>query len=450
LAAGVLAGCGSTSTSVAPSSTSSDKCALTLTTSTQTVDASGGQGKLSVSVGRECSWSASSSVPWITFRSPAQGQGDGAVDFAVAANSDPSPRAGTVTVVERQVSISQRAGTCEYRLSLNSSVVPSRGARRDIEVRASSSACEWTAASQANWIAITAGASGKGDGRVTFEVAATTGPPRSGSLTVAGHPVAVTQAEGCTFTVSPTALSVSASRETATIRVSGAAGCPWSAGSPVDWIAISEGTASGAGSGSVQLSVAANDGPARSADITIADRPVRVQQAAGCTFQVSPAALSFIYQGQARDVLVTSSTPGCAWTAESHSEWLSVAPASASGTGTASVQATRNGGPARTGTVVIAGHTVSATQVSGCDHEFSAEGARFGSRGGEGKFRVIVSEGCVWQARVVGGSWVRITRGDDGNGNGTVEFKVSANWGSARTAQIVVENKPFTITQSGR
>lgn len=446
MAGALLAGCGATSTAVAPSST--DKCALTLTVSPQTVDAAGGQGRLSISGGRECAWSASSSVSWITFKSATQGQGDGTVDFVVARNDDPVSRAGTVTVGDRQLSISQRPGTCTYQLSATSSVVPSQGGRRDVNVRASSGACAWTAASRSNWISVAAGASGKGDGRVTFEVAPTNGPPRTGSLTIADRTVTVTQAEGCNYAVVPSTLSVGAARSTSSLSVSSVAGCPWTAASSVNWITIASGAA-GAGPGAVQVTVDSNTGPARSGEVTVAGRTVIVSQAAGCNFQVSPLTLSFIYQGQAKDVLVTT-TESCGWTAEARDVWLTVSPTSGGGTMTVRVEAQRNSGPQRTGSVVIAGQTVTATQVSGCDHEFSPGSASFGPNGGSGKFKVMTSKGCKWLARVVNGSgWVTITRGDDGNGTGTVEYRVAANPGPARTAQIVVENEPFTISQSG-
>ena len=55
--------------------------------------------------------------------------------------------------------------------------------------------CAWTAVSHASWITITAGASGNGNGAVTYSVAAYTGRPkkRSGTMTVAGLNFVVTQ-----------------------------------------------------------------------------------------------------------------------------------------------------------------------------------------------------------------------------------------------------------------
>ena len=66
------------------------------------------------------------------------------------------------------------------------------------------SACAWTAASNADWITVTGGARGTGNGTASFTAAANTGAPRSGTLTVAGQTFTINQAESCTFSVSPT------------------------------------------------------------------------------------------------------------------------------------------------------------------------------------------------------------------------------------------------------
>jgi hypothetical protein len=56
--------------------------------------------------------------------------------------------------------------------------------------------CTWTAQSNDSWISITSGASGGGDGTVTFSYAAnTSNRDRRGSLTVAGRNVTVEQRE---------------------------------------------------------------------------------------------------------------------------------------------------------------------------------------------------------------------------------------------------------------
>ena len=63
--------------------------------------------------------------------------------------------------------------------------------------------CAWTATSGASWLTISGGASGSGTGTTSYAVAANTSiTPRTGTLTVAGHPISVTQA-GLTCSSAP-------------------------------------------------------------------------------------------------------------------------------------------------------------------------------------------------------------------------------------------------------
>jgi C1A family cysteine protease len=62
--------------------------------------------------------------------------------------------------------------------------------------------CTWTAASNASWITITSGVSGKGSGRVSYSVAAKTGKePRTGTLTIGGEIFTLVQGSWVTQTV---------------------------------------------------------------------------------------------------------------------------------------------------------------------------------------------------------------------------------------------------------
>ena len=72
----------------------------------------------------------------------------------------------------------------------------------------------------------------------------------------------------------------------------------------------------------------------------------------------------------------------------------------------------------------------------------------FTGAGGSGSFNVTSPGGCNWTA-VPSDSFVTITSGSSGAGNGTVTFSVASNNGPQRTASIVVGGQVFNITQSG-
>ncbi|HKY41846.1 MAG TPA: PQQ-binding-like beta-propeller repeat protein [Pyrinomonadaceae bacterium] len=72
----------------------------------------------------------------------------------------------------------------------------------------------------------------------------------------------------------------------------------------------------------------------------------------------------------------------------------------------------------------------------------------FTNSGGSGSFNVTAPGGCNWTA-VPSDSFITITSGSNGGGNGTVSFSVASNGGPQRTATIVVGGQVFSITQGG-
>lgn len=70
----------------------------------------------------------------------------------------------------------------------------------------------------------------------------------------------------------------------------------------------------------------------------------------------------------------------------------------------------------------------------------------FVSGGGTGAVSVTAATGVGWQT-FVNDSWITVTSGGSGSGNGTVNFSVAANTGSARTGTMVVAGRVFTVTQ---
>ena len=139
--------------------------------------------------------------------------------------------------------------------------------------------CAWTATSNANWLTITNGASGSGNGTVNFTVAANTGAMRTGTLTIAGQTFTVTQAESCTYTITPTTQQFATLGGIGTVAVTATAGCTWTATSNArTWILVTGG-ANGTGNGAVTLSVLPNVTLLnRNATVTIANQTFTVTQ----------------------------------------------------------------------------------------------------------------------------------------------------------------------------
>jgi hypothetical protein len=78
----------------------------------------------------------------------------------------------------------------------------------------------------------------------------------------------------------------------------------------------------------------------------------------------------------------------------------------------------------------------------------------FPAAGGSGSVSVSTTSNCTWGA-VSNAAFLTVTQGASGSGNGTIQFAVATNTGSARTAVLTVTdtNTAFvdttiTITQS--
>jgi hypothetical protein len=169
----------------------------------------------------------------------------------------------------------------------------------------------------------------------------------------------------CTFTVSPTARTMTSAAGSSTTAVTAASGCAWTAASNASWLTITGG-ASGSGNGTVTFSATANTATAqRVGTLTVAGRTVTVTQSgAACTFSVSPTARTLGSAAESSTTAVTAAS-GCSWTATSNAAWLSVTGgATGSGNGTVTFAATANTTAAqRIGTLTVAGQTVTVTQA---------------------------------------------------------------------------------------
>src|SRR5207244_12310858 len=74
--------------------------------------------------------------------------------------------------------------------------------------------------------------------------------------------------------------------------------------------------------------------------------------------------------------------------------------------------------------------------------------APYGTSGGTGSVTVTAPAGCAWTAGS-NVSFVTITSGSSGNGNGSVAYSVAANSGAARSGSMTIAGQTVTISQSG-
>ncbi len=173
-----------------------------------------------------------------------------------------------------------------------------------------------------------------------------------------------------------------------------------------------------------------------------------------CTYSISPTSQSYSANGGTNSVSI-SAPNGCTWTAASNDpQWLAITSAnSGSGNGTVNYSVAANPGTtSRTGTLTIAGQMFTVTQAGtpSCSYSISPTSQSSSSSGGTGSVGVTASSGCNWTA-TSNASWITITSGSNGGGNGTVNYSVAANSGTtSRSGTLTIAGQTFTVTQGGQ
>ncbi|KJU85026.1 conserved hypothetical protein, secreted, partial [Candidatus Magnetobacterium bavaricum] len=345
--------------------TFNQSCSYTIAPTSKGFPSSGGNDSISVTANTGCTWTASSSVAWITINAGSSGSGNGSVSYTVAANTATTQRTGTMMIAGQTFTVTQDGITCTYTLTPTSKNFQSSGGTDSVSVTANTG-CTWMASSNANWITINAGNSGSGNGSVSYTVAANTATTqRTGSMTIAGQTFTVTQ-DGitCSYSITPTSKNFSSTGGTDSVGVTANTGCAWTASSSASWITITSGS-SGSSNGTVSYNVAANTATTqRTGTMTIAGQTFTVTQdaAVSCTFALSPTSKQFQSSGGSGSVNITT-TSDCNWTAVSNANWITITSnTSGSGNATVNYSVAENTSAARTGTMTIGGQTFTVTQ----------------------------------------------------------------------------------------
>ena len=262
---------------------------------------------------------------------------------------------------------------------------------------------------------------------------------------------------GCTFTLSSTNATPSAAGGAATVSVITSNGCSWTATNNDSFITITSGS-SGTGNGVVHYTVAANSSTNPvTGTMTIAGNTFTVTQAGAgvCTFVLSATEASPTAAGGASTVGVTAAH-GCAWTAASNDGFITITGGSSgSGNGTVryTVAANSSTNPV-TGTMTIAGQTFTVNQAGAaapgvCTFTVTPTVEKVTIKGGK-KSVSVKAKGtdCTWTA-VSNDSFITITAGTNGTGNGRVSFTVPGNTNTtALVGTLTIAGESVTVTQA--
>jgi hypothetical protein len=228
-----------------------------------------------------------------------------------------------------------------------------------------------------------------------------------------------------------------------------AAGCAWTAASADSWLTITSG-ASGNGNGTVAFSVTANTGSSRTGTLTIAGQSYSVTQAGSCASSINPTSQSVPATAGTGPSIAVTTASGCAWTASTAASWITIT-SGASGNGNGTVAFTFVANPnstSRVGTITIAGQTHTVTQAGACPASINPASQTVPAAGGAAtNVAVTIPSGCGWTASTAD-TWLTITSGANGTGNGTVGFTVASTTGPQRVGTLTIAGQTHTVTQT--
>jgi hypothetical protein len=171
-------------------------CTYSVSPTSRSLGAVASTSTFAVTAPAGCTWSAVSSVSWITITGGSNGSGNGTVTFSAAANPTATTRSGSLRIAGLTRGVSQAGQPCTFAVSPTSQSVVRAGGPVSFAVT-SPAGCAWTASEQSSWFSISTGGSGTGNGTVTFSVGANTGTQsRTASATIAGRTVSLFQSSG--------------------------------------------------------------------------------------------------------------------------------------------------------------------------------------------------------------------------------------------------------------
>ena len=347
-------------------------CDYALAAASTNVDMGAGSGSVTITAENGCTWTVTNTVPWLTITSSHSGSGNGTVSYTIADNTvNCTSRMGALIIGGQTFPVTQAAGLGSFAVSATSTNVGAGAGTGHLTVTAGVG-CTWTVTNNASWLTITGGASGSGNGTISYSIAANTAncTNRVGSITLSGPSIGsqtltVTQASGSgSFALAATSTNVTASVGSGSVTVTAGIGCTWTTTNNVSWLTITGG-ASGSGNGTVSYSIAANTANCtnRVGTLTIGTQPFTVRQSAGSgSYALTASSTNVAASAGSGSVYLTTGN-GCTWTAISDSGWLHAGSGLGSGPVSYTVDANPGGTP-RSGTLTVQGQVFTITQAA--------------------------------------------------------------------------------------
>ena len=407
-------------------------------------------------------WTAETSSDWLTL-SKTSGTAPMNIAFTAAENAAAESRVGYVYVAGYALKVMQTGRN--VTLDKTSVAVDCAGGEASVAISATDATTTWNAWSDVPWISVWT-QKGTGSDEIVFQIAPwNSATPRTGTVTIAGQAVTVTQSGAQFACPSETAKTVASAGATGTLAISASQGVSWCATSDADWLVVDDDSILKRGDATLVWDV----GPQptlspRTATITITPS---VESGFGpWTFVVTQKAAEFtcptattktVDASGATDSFSITTEDGVAWTATSSASWLVVENDGTMRTGsgvvewTAQAQTTLN---ARTATITVktlaaSGNktwTFTVTQEA-ATATLSEKSRSVSAQGEEIEAAVIVADGVGWS---IGDwpNWITLDGDVERSGSGTAKLVVAPNQTfEERSGTVMIAGLEFTVAQ---
>jgi hypothetical protein len=427
-------------------------CTYTLLATNAVHSAAAETNSFSITTSNPCPWSVSNTNVWITILAGSNGIGDGVVTYSVEANSSPAQRIGTLFIGNQTFTVTQAGIICSYALSAPSFVHSAAAETNSIGL-STTTLCLWSTENTNEWINVLSGSNGIGSGSVVYSVTANPAfSERTATLVIAGEIFSITQqAVVCTYALSESNRTHTASPATNSITVHATAPCSWTVDNTNSWITILAGS-NGVGAGAITYSITSNSiSLARAGTLTINGQILTVAQfGISCTYTISPTRRTHGF-GAVSGFFGVTTAAGCLWSVVNTNPWIHLV-GTGIGTGTvAQVDYTVDANPLsvqRIGSITLPGASLIITQRTSCTFTFSPNNLTNTFSASSNSVSVTVGSTCGWTA-TTSDNWITIF-GGNGTGNGSFGYSVLPNLSTAtRTGAVIVAGQTLPVIQSG-
>ncbi len=241
-------------------------CAYSINPTSAEVSPSGGTYTFTITTQIGCAWQAFSTQNSF-ISTDSRGTGSGVITYTIDPNGTTS-RSGLITVVPGYspvptsnliFTVNQPPLFCTYSLVSSSINIPGAQYIGTFEIIATPG-CYWEASSS---YPLSSNSYGRGNGTIEYMAVGNNGGDRVGTITVAGLTYTVYQAGlNCTFSVTPSSLTIDRRRQYGTLFVNTQPGCTWSIYRN-SWVSVVQG---GVGTGTATYLAFENPNPVSRTD----------------------------------------------------------------------------------------------------------------------------------------------------------------------------------------